>query len=246
MAEGVSDRISMYPKIPLKSGIEGVERRVCVCCVSAVAEGGGGGDYVEERGDPIAQRLPERGPAGEGGSEAGPDAAGRPEAQGAEPQGEGAPQKGEQLNPGQPGATMATMATTPLCPGSGFANRAAVQGGRDQRPEVQTAHFRQKEDGCSAARAQVSYHGYRHSRTWTPPDAAGLSLKPCMTPAAAGSRASGATPSHHWRGTLEQASMSPGSLLEPCLAHMLQRWLQQPPPGPPVIKQFGTGIIMWR
>lgn len=101
---------------------------------SVPAEGGGRGDSVKERGDPVAKRLPERGPAGEGGSEAYPDATGHAEAQRAESQGEGAQQKGEPQKQTQmhnsrgPWRTM----TTPLCPGPGFADRAAVQGSRDQ------------------------------------------------------------------------------------------------------------------
>lgn len=67
-----------------------------------VVEGGGGGDHAEERGDPFAERLPEGGPAGQGGSEADPDAAGHPEAQRAESQGEGAEQKGEEQTATKP------------------------------------------------------------------------------------------------------------------------------------------------
>lgn len=131
-----------------------------------VVEGGGRGDHAKERGDPVAERLPEGGPAGEGGSKADPNAAGHPEAQRAESQGEGAEQKGEEQTATRshgshaPGRAM----TTPLCPGSGSADGAAVQGSRDQPDEIQTAQFRQEEDCCSAASAQVSYHGYRHQR----------------------------------------------------------------------------------
>jgi len=58
------------------------------------AEGGGGGDRVEERGDPGPQGLSERISAGEGDPEAEPDPAGDPEAERAERQGEGAQQEG--------------------------------------------------------------------------------------------------------------------------------------------------------
>lgn len=102
--------------------------------LSVSAEGSGRGDYVEERGDPFAERLPEGGPAGEGGSEADPDAAGHPEAQRAESQGEGAPQKGEEQKktPAHSSHAPWRAMTTHLCPGPGFANTAAVQGSRDQ------------------------------------------------------------------------------------------------------------------
>lgn len=44
-----------------------------------LAEGGGGGDYVEERGDPGPAGLSGRGSAGEGDPEAEPGPAGGPE-----------------------------------------------------------------------------------------------------------------------------------------------------------------------
>lgn len=72
-----------------------------------LAEGSGRADHAEERGDPLTERLPERGPAGEGGSKAGPDTAGHPEAQGADSQGEGAQQEGEEKN------YLGTSAVTP-------------------------------------------------------------------------------------------------------------------------------------
>lgn len=97
--------------------------------VSVLAEGSRRGDHVEERGDPFTERLPERGPAREGGSEAEPDAAGHPEEQRAESQGEGAQQEGEEpTRTPRPAAAVLLWrtVTTRLCPGSGFANRAAV------------------------------------------------------------------------------------------------------------------------
>lgn len=174
-----------------------------------LVEGGGRGDHAKERGDPFAERLPERGPAGEGGSKADPNAAGHPEAQRAESQGEGAQQKGEEQTTTQTHSSRAPMRamTTPLCSGSGFANGAAVQGSRDQRNEIQTAQFRQKEDCCSAASAQVSYHGYRHECT---------SFKSCPTRTVAASRGGVGTPSQYRRDTFEQASKLPHSGIGPC------------------------------
>lgn len=62
-----------------------------------LAEGGGGGDCVEERGDPGPEGLSERSPAGEGGPEAEPCPAGDAETERAEREGEGAQQEGEEL-----------------------------------------------------------------------------------------------------------------------------------------------------
>ena len=62
-----------------------------------LAEGGGGGDCVEERGDPGLEGLSERSPAGEGGPEAEPHPAGDAETERAEREGEGAQQEGEDL-----------------------------------------------------------------------------------------------------------------------------------------------------
>lgn len=52
--------------------------------VSPLAEGGGGGDLVEERGDPGPEGLSERSSTGEGDPAAEPDPAGDPEAERAE------------------------------------------------------------------------------------------------------------------------------------------------------------------
>lgn len=58
--------------------------------VFLLAEGNGGGDCVEERGDPDTEGFFESSSAGEGGSETEPDPAGDPETEGTERQGEGA------------------------------------------------------------------------------------------------------------------------------------------------------------
>lgn len=62
-----------------------------------LAEGGGGRDCVEERGDPGPEGLSERSSAGEGDPEAEPDPAGDSETERAEREGEGAQQEGEEL-----------------------------------------------------------------------------------------------------------------------------------------------------
>lgn len=55
-----------------------------------LAKRGGGGDCVEERGDPGPEGLSDRSSAGEGGPEAEPDSAGDSETERAERQREGA------------------------------------------------------------------------------------------------------------------------------------------------------------
>lgn len=64
-----------------------------------LAEGGGGGYRVEERGDPGPEGLSERSSTGEGEPEAEPDPAGDPETERAERQGERVQQEGEELTP---------------------------------------------------------------------------------------------------------------------------------------------------
>lgn len=61
---------------------------------SVLAEGSGGGDFTEERGNPGPSGLSEGSSAGERGSEAEPGSAGDPEAERAERKGEGAEQEG--------------------------------------------------------------------------------------------------------------------------------------------------------